>query len=45
MPAPRLPEFQERPQLPTITAPSGLPFLGSAPSSEKGPGGLGSDQE
>ena len=38
MPAPRIAEFQERPQLPIITAPSGLPFLGGAAEGSNEPG-------
>ena len=45
MPAPRIAFEEDGPQLPTITAPSGLPFLGKTSGAEKGPGGLGTDED
>ena len=39
MPAPRVSEFQERPQLPVVNAPQGLPFLSAgAPAGSNEPG-------
>lgn len=44
MPAPRLSEFQERPQLPVITAPCGLPFLSSGEAAGSNEPGLGQEK-
>ena len=43
MPAPRVSEFQERPQLPTINAPCGLPFLSNGAAAGSNEPGLGQE--